>query len=150
MKEASRHGFHPLRSLYIDHTFALQLYLENSSGIWFLSWGYALIGFPRRLSGKESACSAGDTGDLGLIPGLGRSPRGGYGNPLHYFCLENFMDRGAWPATVHGVAKSQTQLKWLSMHTHICILITKISSLWWETILFCNHKFLGSPWKWKC
>ena len=48
------------------------------------------------------ACNAGD---LGLIPGLGRSPGGGHGNPLQYFCLENPMDRGAWRATVHGVAR---------------------------------------------
>ena len=46
--------------------------------------------------GKESACSAGDTGDLGSIPELGRSPRGGNGNPLQYSCWENPMDRGAW------------------------------------------------------
>ena len=51
---------------------------------------------------KESACNAGDTGDMGLIPGLGRSPRGGNGNPLQYSCLENPMDRGTWWATVHG------------------------------------------------
>ena len=54
-----------------------------------------------------SACNAGD---LGLIPGLGRSPGEGNGNPLQYSCLENPMDRGAWWATVHGVAKSRTQL----------------------------------------
>ena len=52
---------------------------------------------------KESACSAGD---LGLIPGLGRSPGVGNGNPLQYSCLENSMDRGAWWATVHGVEKN--------------------------------------------
>ena len=46
----------------------------------------------------------------GSIPGSGRSPGEGNGNPLHYSCLENPMDRGAWQATVHGVAKSQTQL----------------------------------------
>ena len=56
---------------------------------------------------KVSACNAGD---LGSIPGLGRSPGEGNGNPLQYSCLENPMDRGAWWATVHGVAKSQTQL----------------------------------------
>ena len=55
--------------------------------------------------GKESACSARD---LGSIPVLGRSPGGGHGNPLRYSCLENPMDRGAWRAAVHGVAKSQT------------------------------------------
>ena len=47
---------------------------------------------------------------LGSVPGLGRSPGGGYGNPLQYSCLEKPMDREAWWATVHGVAKSQTQL----------------------------------------
>ena len=60
------------------------------------------------LSGKESACSAGDIGDMGLIPGLGRSPGGEHGNPLQYSCLENLMDKGAWWATIHGVSKSQT------------------------------------------
>ena len=54
--------------------------------------------------------SAGNTGDPGLIPGLGRSPGGGSGHPLQYSCLENFMDRGAWRATVHDVAKSWTRL----------------------------------------
>ena len=52
--------------------------------------------------GKESACNAGD---LGLIPGLGRSPGEGYGYPLQYSCLENPMDRRAWQATVHGVTR---------------------------------------------
>ena len=54
---------------------------------------------------KESACSAGDPG---LIPGLGRFPGEGNGNPLQYSCLGNPMDRGAWQAAIHGVAKSQT------------------------------------------
>ena len=63
-------------------------------------------GFPGGSVGKESAC---DAGDPGLIPGLRRSPGERNGNPLQYFCLENPMDRGAWWATVHGVAKSQTQ-----------------------------------------
>ena len=51
-----------------------------------------------------------DVRDAGSIPGLGRSPREGHGSPLQYSCLENPMGRGAWWATVHGVAKSQTQL----------------------------------------
>ena len=66
--------------------------------------------------GKASACSAEDTGDLGPLPVLGRSPGGGNGNPLQYSCLENPMDRGAWWATVHKTAKSWTRLKQLSMH----------------------------------
>ena len=59
----------------------------------------------RGSSGKESACSVGDPGS---IPGSGRSPGGGNGTPLQYSCLENPMVRGAWRATVHGVAESWT------------------------------------------
>ena len=69
-------------------------------------------GFPQWLSSKESACNAGDTGS---IPRSGRSPGGRNGNPLQYSCLGNPMDRGAWQATVHGVAKSQIRLR-----THMC------------------------------
>ena len=65
---------------------------------------------------KNLPTNAGDVRDAGLIPGLDRSPGGGldrspgggHGNPLQYSCLENPMDRGVWPATVHGVAKSRT------------------------------------------
>ena len=57
--------------------------------------------------GKASACNVGD---LGSVPGLGRFPGEGNGNPLHHSCLGNPMDTGEWQATVHGVAKSQTQL----------------------------------------
>ena len=66
---------------------------------------------------KKMLTNPGDLRDVGLIPGLGRSPGGGHGNPLQYSCLENPMDRGAWQATVYGVAKSQTRLKRLSTHT---------------------------------
>ena len=62
---------------------------------------------------KTPPANAGDIRDAGSIPGLGRSPGGGHGNPLQYSCLENPMDRGAWWATVHRVAKSWTQLKQL-------------------------------------
>ena len=62
-------------------------------------------GFPDGSDSKEPACNAGDPG---LIPGLGRPPGGGNGNPLQYSCLKNPVDRGAWQTTVHGVAKSQT------------------------------------------
>ena len=58
-----------------------------------------------------------DIRDVGLTPGLGRSPGGGHGNPLQYSCLENPMNRGAWWGIVHRVAKNQAQLKWLSTHT---------------------------------
>ena len=61
--------------------------------------------------------NAGNVRDVGSIPGSGRSPRGGHGNPLQYSCLENPIDRGVWWATVHRVAKSWTRLKRHSMHT---------------------------------
>ena len=60
------------------------------------------VGFPHTLVSKESACNAGD---LGLIPGSGRCPGEGNGNPLHYSWLENPMDREAWQAAVYGVAR---------------------------------------------
>ena len=60
--------------------------------------------------GKESTCNAGGAGNTGSIPELGRSPGDGHGSLLQYSCLENPMDRGAWWATAHGVAKSQTGL----------------------------------------
>ena len=59
---------------------------------------------------KNPAVNVRDRRDTGSIPGLGRSPGGGHGNPLQYSCLENPMDRGAWWATVHGVSKSQTEV----------------------------------------
>ena len=64
-----------------------------------------------RLVVKNPPANAGDVRDVGSIPGSGRSPGGGHGNPLQYSGLENPMDRGAWQATVHWVVKSQTQLK---------------------------------------
>ena len=74
-----------------------------SSGLW--EWRASQVA----LVVKNLPANAGDTcnvRDTGLIPGSGRSPGGGHGNPLQYSCLENPMDRGAWRATVHGVAKS--------------------------------------------
>ena len=98
---------------------------------------------------KEPICNAGTTGDTGSIPGLGRPPGRGNGNPLQYSCLENPMDRGAWQATVHRVTKSQTWLKWLSTlaHTHAhmhtprktiswnCQLKAKYSTITWYHLM---------------
>ena len=70
--------------------------------------------------GSDGKASAYNVGDLGSIPGSGRSPGEGNDNPLQYSCLKNPMDRGAWWATVHGVAKSQTQLSNFTF-TFICI-----------------------------
>ena len=73
-----------------------------------------MLTFPGGSDSKETSRSAGD---LGLIPELGRSPGGGNGTPLQYSCLDNSMDRGSWRGTVHGVAKSQTQLSDFHFHT---------------------------------
>jgi len=72
---------------------------------------YSLEGFPGGSEVKASACNVGD---LGSIPGSGRFPGEGNGNPLQYSCLENPMDGGAWWATVHGVAKNQTRLSYFT------------------------------------
>ena len=65
------------------------------------------LGFSGGSDGKDIACN---TGDPGSIPGSGRFPKEGNGNPLQYSCLENPMDRGAWQATVHGVAKESDMI----------------------------------------
>ena len=72
------------------------------------------MGFPD--GSVYTACNVGDARDEGSIPGSGRSLEGENGNPFQYSCLKNPMDRGAWWAVVHGLAKSRTQL---GMHTHI-------------------------------
>ena len=75
-----------------------------------------LKGFPDGSVDKESACNAGDTGDASSIPGSGKSPREGHGNPPQYSCLKNSMNRGAWQGIVCGVTKSWTRLS--SSHTN--------------------------------
>jgi len=83
--------------------FCWQCPLMQKFQFWW-SWG-----FPDGSDSKESSCNAGD---LGSIPGLGRSPGGGNGNPLQYSCLENPMDRGTWRSTVHGIELDMTE--WLT------------------------------------
>ena len=88
--------------------------------IYFLFWGGS--------DGKESVCNVGDTGS---IPGSGRSPGRGNVNPLHYYCLENPMDRGTWQATVHRVTQSQTRLimrAYLSVCMYVCL---------WDVVCVC-------------
>ena len=97
---------------------------ERSSGLFAkFTWSgwcsYLPFGFPQWISGKESSC---DAGGVSSIHGLERSPGRGYGNPLQYSCLRNPIDRGAWQASVHRVAKSQTQLKQLSTHHYTFLL----------------------------
>ena len=102
-KELSRVEQIPILMVFLARrALSLILLLMNSYSCSLDSVYVFLLGLPRSSVGKESACSAGD---LGLIPGLVRSPAEGNGNPLQCFCLENPMDRGAWRATVHGVTR---------------------------------------------
>ena len=104
------------------HSLSSELHFSNE-------WGASQV----VLVVKNPPANAGNLRDLGLIPGLGRSPGEGHGNPLQCSCLESPMDRGAWQTTVHGVAKSQTWLKKVE-HLFICLLAIYISSL--EKCLF--------------
>ena len=120
------------------------------SGIWRqYPWK---MGFPNGSAGKNSTCNAGATGEVGSIPGLGRPPGGGNGNPLQYSCLENPMDRGAWWATVHVVTDSWTQLTEYTQH---------IIERWWcflyeagkppishQVVQFSPLKWLVTGWWW--
>ena len=91
---------------------------------------YFILGFPGGSDSKESTCNVGD---LGSIPGSGRSPGEGNGNPLQYSCLRNPMDRGARWATVHGVAKSRTRLT--TEHTRaVCSIEGQMESVQKSTI----------------
>ena len=92
-------------------------------------------GLPSNSGGKESVCNVGD---LGLIPGSGRSPQEGNGNPLQCSCLENSMDRGVWWTIVLGVTKSQTRLS----NTHSVksegVTCSSFSRFLWLPGVFCD------------
>ena len=118
-------------------------------------------------SRKESACSAGDAGDLGLIPGSRRSPGKGNGNPLQHSCLENPKDKGAWQVLVYGVEKNRTPLKRLSTHARtfaqdqlpnemqvICLANVSQINTHLNINLYCSRKergkqddFFGDGWE---
>ena len=93
-----------------------------------LNWSVHYGGFPGDASGKEPACQCRRLRDVGSIFVLGRSPGEKHGNPLQYSCLENPMDRGAWWAMVHGVAKSQTWLgDWTTTTTTLHYKLKKMA-----------------------
>ena len=94
----------PLGLFFFFFDIIMNSYILKSSNV--------LRDFPGDSESKESACNAGDSGS---IPGSGRSPGEGNGNPLYHSCLENFMDRGTWQAIVHKIPKTQTRLT----NTHI-------------------------------
>ena len=93
----------------------------NTCLVWTFTFIHTYTYFQVALVVKNLPASAGDLRDTGLSPGLGKAPGEGHGNPLQYSCLESPVDRGAWCATVHRVAKSWTRLKWLSMHESVQI-----------------------------
>ena len=108
------------------------------------------LGFPGGSVVKESTWNAGDAEDSGSIPGSGRSPGGGNGNPLWYFCLKSPMDRGAWRATGHGVAKNRT---WPSDWAHLScfptsgwILITQVLGWGTPTLRILILQIWGETW----
>ena len=93
--------------------------------------------FPVGSDGKAWACNAEH---LGSIPGLGRSPGEGNGNPLQYYCLENPMDRGTWWATVHGVAKSWTRLSdFISFSVYIFLFFLFFLFLYFTILYWFCH-----------
>ena len=100
-------------------------------------------GFPGGPSGKEPTCQCRRQIDVSSIPGLGRSPEGGHGNPLQYSCLENAIDREVCWVTIHRTAKSQTWLKRLSRHTcmqkiAICRTLLSQKPTWDMTEVWIN------------
>ena len=106
-----QHNLKP-QAKYLDwlYLWLAELYLVQSF-IWLIYWVFLGVwGFPRGSVVKNPPTNARVTGDVGSIPGSGRSPGAGNGNPLQYSCLENLMDRGTWWASVHLVAKNQTRL----------------------------------------
>ena len=110
---------------------------------------YLNMAFPGGSVVKNPPASAGDPGDEGSIPRSRRSPGGENGNPLQYPCLENSMDRGAWQATAHRIAKSWTQLGMhaLSMHALICtthyfVFIPTVT----QRILKLSLLYIGGTW----
>ena len=94
--------------------------LKNSFNWTLISLNYYYISLPGGSDGKDSTCNAGD---LDWIPGSGRSPGGGHGNPLQYSCLENSIKRGAWQATVYGVGHNWVtkHIPYLCAHTYFRI-----------------------------
>ena len=86
----------------------LEAYGSDPACDYILLGVHVVLGFQHGPVVRNSPANAGETGDMGLIPGSGRSPGVGNGNPLQCSCLEDLMDRGVWWAIVHGVAKSHT------------------------------------------
>ena len=146
----------PTGSQRVGNDWATNTFTLLFSTLWLIRWillsSYSLymrifiVEFLLQLfSGKESTCNAGAAGDSGLIPGLGRFPGGGHGNPLQYSCLENPMDRGAWHATVHRVTKSD--MTKVNACRHMIELLKKVATNYillhdktWKSVLIPDSK----------
>ena len=104
-------------------------------------------GFSGGASVKEPTCQCRRHKRWGLIPGLGRSPGVGHGNPVQYSCLENPMDREAWQAVVYRVTKNWTQLKWLSTHAGHTNLNFRLLVSWVSPLVsdFLQPEFQTDP-----
>ena len=101
--------------------------------LWVFLWG-----FPGGSVVKNLSANTGNTGDVGVIPGSGRSPGEGNGSPLQYSCLENPMDRGAWCSAVHGVTES-----WTRLNIHACCLpyLVMLAFCYGEVVFLYLHLF---------
>ena len=102
---------------------------------------YTAYGLPRWSWWKNLPANAGNIRDAESIPGWGRFLGRAYGNPLHYSCLENPMDKGAWRVTVHRVAKIQAWLKWINMHA--CKTYQEL-----EPVIGRNDRSVAEGWVW--
>ena len=116
---------HLLALTHADYCKAATAYQITSPIIFLYETQGIYQGFPGGSDGKESACNAGDQGS---IPGLGRSPEEGNGNPLQHSCLENPMDRGACRATVHGVER--VRCDWATFTLWYRILLFSVEQSW--------------------
>ena len=119
-----------------------------------LNLGCGVVGLPCG-SSVDSACNAGDTGDSGSILGSGRSPGGGHSNPLHYSCLGNPTDRGAWWAIIQGVAKSRTRRSHWAHSTHalgvgMLLLSVLVGELVKTQVEFTEDKGFAHKWDLVC
>ena len=92
---------------------------------------------------KNPLANAGVARDIGLIPGLGGSPRGGNGNPRQYSCLGNPMDRGVWLATAHGVAEESDMTEQLRMHICVCVCVYIYIYIYIYHIMFIHSSVNG-------
>ena len=132
--------------VYMVHLFTLKytsltlLILKNHWSLWE-SVCHAAWASQAALVVKKLPANAGGVRDADSIPGSERSPGGGHGNPLQYSCLENPLDRGAWQATVHRVAKSWTRLKQLSMKASFYQI-----TLWCWSLMHCWLTCVQSLW----